>query len=319
MADFSRDFQVAYDDECGSCTIRFRCFDTPNSVTLYGLDFGKVETEDLLLEVRRTCLDYHRLWSFNFPKSDISRMNETVERVQVDERTARLVEAMKAFNAVEPSFDFTIGPVSFLWKHAASVPSDERITEALSHVGAGNVEVDGATVIKHDPAARIDVGGAAKGFVADELVAALRERGVERADIDLGGNLFLTGDHPSGRPWRVKVRIPEGFDVVAPIIEIENRSTVTSGSYERFVEIDGTRYQHIIDARTGWPCESDVVSATVVSSSSLEADLLATTACLVGSAGLDELSARHPACRFIVLTSAGDLIDIQPDALPPTG
>ena len=85
-------------------------------------------------------------------------------------------------------------------------------------------------------------------------------------------------------------------------LELTDEAAVTSGSYERFVEIDGRRYQHIVDASTGYPVESDVVSATVVAPHALEADLLATTACLVGSRGLPDLAMRHPACRFVVIT-----------------
>jgi thiamine biosynthesis lipoprotein len=96
------------------------------------------------------------------------------------------------------------------------------------------------------------------------------------------------------------VRIPAGVNAGPVILEVEDCSVVTSGSYERFIEIDGKRYQHLIDARTGWPAESDLVSATVVSPSSLQADLLATTALLSGSAGIDALRGRHPGCCFTV-------------------
>ena len=308
MADFSKDFQVTYDDEHRSCEIRFRCFDTPNAVTLYECDPDCYQAEELLLAARRTCLDYHFLWSFTQMGSDVARLNAPFARVQVDSRTARLISAMKEFHGVEPAFDFTVGPVSFLWKHARRAPSDEMLAEALGHVGADKVRVEGDTVVKSDPLAQIDVGGAAKGFVADAVVADLRAAGVRHAEIDLGGNLFMMGDHPQGRPWRVAVRVPEGLAVERQVVEVEDRSVVTSGSYERFVEIDGKRYQHIVDARTGKPCESDIVSATVVARSSLQADLLATTACLLGSDGFDALSARHPECRFIAFTSDGDVL-----------
>lgn len=301
MADYSRDFQVSYDAERDSCTIRFRCFDTPNSVTVYG-DVGEGgEVEQLLLGVRAECLELHRLWSFTLEGSDIWRVNEPVERVEVDFRTAMLIAAMKAFHEVEPTFDFTVGPVSFMWKHADRLPSDERIEAALAHVGADKVVVEGNMVLKADPLVQVDVGGAAKGFAADAVAARLRMGGAQSADVDLGGNLYMVGKHPAGRPWRVAVRMPEGVDSERPILEVCDQSVVTSGSYERFVEIDGERYQHIIDASTGRPSKSDLVSATVVAKSSLQADMLATTALLAGSEGLDALKARHPEAEFVAL------------------
>lgn len=308
VADFSKNFQVAYDDERHACTIRFRCFDTPNSVTVFG-DAGEgADVEDVLIGVRRSCLEFHRLWSFSSPDSDIARINVSAGSVRVDSRTTALLSAMKAFHEVEPSFDFTVGPVSYVWKHAETVPSDAELQNALAHVGAEKVLIDGNDVIKADPFVQVDVGGAAKGFVADAIAADLRAAGVKSADIDLGGNLYMLGSHPEGRPWRVSVRIPEGVSAKAPVIEVRDRSVVTSGSYERFVEIGGVRYQHIIDAKTGLPSESDIVSATVSAASSLQADMLATATLLAGTKGLSALRARHPEAGFITITNTGELI-----------
>ena len=300
MADYEKAFTVSHDEGRGACSIRFRCFHTPNSITVFTRDWADDAVEDLLVGLYRECLAYHFLWSFSLPESDVARVNRACDAVEVDERTARLLREMKGFHDREPSFDFTIGPVSYLWKHAGRVPSEAQIEAALAHVGAGKVRVEGCTVMKSDPLVQIDVGGAAKGFVADELAGTLRDAGVESADIDLGGNLFMLGDHPEGRPWRVSVRIPEDVDVAPIVIEVADKSVVTSGSYERFTEIGGKRYQHIIDPRTGWPAESDLVSATVVSPSSLQADLLATTALLAGSSGIAALCVRHPDCDFTV-------------------
>ena len=300
MADYERGFTLKHDESRGSCAIRFRCFDTPNSITVFTHDLSPEQVEDLLISQYRTCLEYHFLWSFSLPDSDVARMNRPCDAVEVDSRTARLLQAMKQFHEVEPAFDFTVGPVSYLWKHAKAVPSSDAIRGALAHVGARKVTVEGTLVRKDDPLVQIDVGGAAKGFVADELARTLCEAGIESADIDLGGNLYMLGKHPEGRPWRVSVRIPEGVESAPIVLEVEDKSVVTSGSYERFCEIDGKRYQHIVDACTGWPAETDLVSATVVSPSSLQADLLATTALLIGSAGIPSLCLRHPDCAFTV-------------------
>ena len=308
MADYSKDFHIAYDDDLRACTIRFRCFDTPNSVTVFGdVDEG-IDVEDVLIGARRSCLEFHRLWSFTSPESDIARINASMETVHVDSQTAALLSAMKAFHEVESSFDFTVGPVSFVWKHAEAVPSADELQSALAHVGADKVLIEGDVVTKADPFVQVDVGGAAKGFVADSIAAELRASGVKSADIDLGGNLYMVGSHPAGRPWRVSVRVPEGISAKVPVLEVRDQSVVTSGSYERFAEIDGVRYQHIVDAATGLPSESDIVSATVVSASSLQADMLATTALLVGTKGLDALKSRHPEADFIAITDTGEVV-----------
>lgn len=300
MPDYSKNYEIAYDEPSEACTIRFRCFDTPNSVTLFSSGLPDRGGEALLIEAKNRCLELHRLWSFSLPGSDISRINEPCTNVEVDEYTARLLRAMKEFHGIEPAFDFTVGPVSYAWKHATAVPPKHVIREALEHVGADKVEIDGCTVVKRDPLVQVDVGGAAKGFAADEIAALLRDAGIACADIDLGGNLYMLGKHPSGRPWRVSVRVPEGK---GPILEVVDQSVVTSGVYERFVEIGGIRYNHIVDVRTGWPTTCNLESVSVVSSSSLRADMLATTAFLEG---IDALQERHPHERFVVLAATDD-------------
>ena len=308
MLDYSSDCQIVRDAAEGSCAAVFHCFDTRNVVTVFGDVATGADAEALLREVHRSCLELHRLWSFSLEDSDIARINASSGGCKVDFRTAMLLSAMKAFHAVEPSFDFTIGRVSYLWKHADRVPSDDELEAALAHVGAEKVSVDGDVVVKADPLVQVDVGGAAKGFAADAVAARLRIAGVRSARIDLGGNLYMLGPHPTGRLWRVGLRVPEGIQVERPVVEVCDCSVVTSGSYERFVEIDGKRYQHVIDAATGRPSTSDIVSATVVAASSLHADMLATTGLLVGSSGVAAFRARHPEAQMVFIDSAGTVL-----------
>ena len=306
MADYSNDFHLEYAD--GSCRIGFRCFDTPNSVAVYGIDAYSPATEDLLLEVRRLCLDLHCLWSFSLEGSDVWRINQQALRIEVDPRTVKLLEVMKGLNELEPRFDFTVGPLSFFWKRAKGLPSQQEIECELRLVGAQKVWTQGNCVCKAFPEVQVDIGAVAKGYIADLIAALLRERGVHCADIDLGGNLYMMGKHPSGRPWRVSVLIPEGVSVDPLVLEVEDASVVTSGVYERFVQIDGKRYQHIIDPQTGWPADSDFVSATVVSDSSCLADALATVLLMTGSAGFDDFAARHADCRLVAITNNGRVL-----------
>ena len=341
MADFSGDFCIEYGD--GWCRINFRCFDTPNAVTIYdsgpsvgllGPDpsvgplsraaasrqppqaacqtradaDGHWHAENLLIQVRRLCLELHRLWSFSLAGSDLHRINQAQCEVEVDPRTARLIQTMKDLHQTEPKFDFTVGPLSFFWKRAQGVPPQGQIDEALALVGVENVQVSGTLVRKAHPGVQVDIGAVAKGYVADMIACMLREQGVTCADIDLGGNIYMVGRHPSGRPWRVSVLIPEGLDVEPIIVDVADESVVTSGVYERFVEIDGKRYQHIIDPQTGWPADSDFVSATVIAKSSCVADALATVLLMTGSAGFDAFARRHPDCRLIAITTDGRVL-----------
>lgn len=306
--DASSDFALSFNAKETAYTLSFFCFDTPNYIKIYGYDSANRDVEMLLLDVWRACLHMHKLWSFSTPRSDIHRANRRELECEVDTLTATLIRSMKDFHEQEPLFDFTVGPLSFLWKHAKRVPTQQRIEKAKESIGAEKVHVEGCCITKQSPYVKIDVGGAAKGAAADMIAASLRSKGVRSAEINLGGNLFLLGEHPEGRAWNVDIKIPEGIQAEAVRIEAKDESVVTSGSYERFVEIDGKRYQHIVDPRTGWPSTSDIVSATVVSKSSLQADMLATTTLLASSSGFDKLRARHPECRIIAICADGRIL-----------
>ena len=312
MADYSLDYTIHYEGN-DSCTISFGCFDTANTVTVHELARFPKDPEQVLLAARRTCLRLHELWSFTLPGSDIARLNEPCESVEVDAITIELIESMRQFTSAEPLFDFTIGSASFLWKRAFAtsvIPTDAEISEALAHVGANHIGVSGRIVSKDDPLTSIDVGGAAKGFAADLLAVQLRDEGITSADIDLGGNLYLVGNHPEGRPWRLELTVPMGINANPGLVEVSDASAVTSGTYERFAKIDGEFFHHIIDPTTGWPAQSDIASVTVVGPSSLRADMLATTCLIAGSGGIRDLARRHTDYRFVAITTGGYVIDV---------
>jgi len=318
MTDYSLDFDMRWSARPRGCSISFHCFDTPNRITVFDESLSRETAERALLDARNLCLDLHRLWSFSRDDSDIARINGPALRVDVDPRTAELLGAMRSFHETEPLFDFTIGPVSYLWKNTNRLPDPEELERARQLVNAKHVAIEGTTVIKADARMRVDVGGAAKGFAADGIAALLPEYGFERADIDLGGNVYLLGNHPEGRPWRLEIHIPEGTNAPRTMLTLADASAVTSGTYERFATVDGKRYHHIIDPTTGMPSLSDIMSATVCCRSSLQADMLATTALLAGSNGLEALAARHGEAQFVAILETGRVLRFN-ESEPRTG
>ena len=285
-------------------TVAFSCFDTRNSITIYGCDHAQAALETS----RARCLELHDLWSFTNPQSDVARLNGAADAVRVAPVTAELLFQVCAFAEREPLFDFTIGQASYLWKRTSAVPSRDAISAALAHTGVGNVHVSGTVVRKDDPLLQVDVGAAAKGFAADEVARVLRAAGVRCADIDLGGNLYFIGQHPEKRPWVLEVDVPSGSSLPRVFFEASDCSVVTSSCFLRSREIEGTRYHHLIDPRDGYPSRSDIAVATVVSKRSLYADMLSTVAVLAGSAEFSALCARHADAGIVALTHAGDVL-----------
>ena len=253
------------------------------SRTLFYFDtvctLGGAMDDSVLDEAEELCARYEQLFSRTIATSDVGRINAAKgEPVEVDPLTADLVQ--KALSYCEASgglFDITIGAVSELWDFTEGVvPAKEDVAAALPHVGWQNVQVSGNTITLADPLARLDLGGIAKGYIADGIVELFQSRGVTSAYVNLGGNVCVLGTKENGDPWNVGVRDPwdeNGQNVVAKMtMPAEGGSMVTSGLYERSFQKGGKRYWHILNPRTGYPVQTDVISATVCSQASIDGD-----------------------------------------------
>jgi len=199
-----------------------------------------------------------------------------------------LQEALRIAERTSGAFDPTIGPLVDLWDIGgdnSQVPSQQAIDHARSLVDWRLVEIDSqrGTVYLPKQGMALDLGGIAKGYAADELVAIAQEAGIQQALFDLGGNIYAFGTKADGTPWRVGVKDPAqpgGSPALA--LAVQDRSVVTSGMYERFFEQEGIRYHHILNPATGYPVWNDIHSVTIVSKSSLLADALSTSVFVLG-------------------------------------
>ncbi|MDO4890568.1 MAG: FAD:protein FMN transferase [Coriobacteriaceae bacterium] len=222
------------------------------------------------------CEYFESIFSRTIETSDIGRVNAAGgASVEVAPETADLVG--KALHYCEESggrFDISIGAVSTLWDFKAGVvPAEDAIREAVKHVDYRNVQVDGTTVTLLDPDAKLDLGGIAKGYIADDLCRMLADAGCASGFVNLGGNVKTVGCRPDGKPWHVGIQDPNDVNqAVVAAVYSEGTSAVTSGLYERQFEQGGRRYWHILDPKTGYPVETDLVSATIFSSASIDGD-----------------------------------------------
>ncbi|RMG34702.1 MAG: FAD:protein FMN transferase [Planctomycetota bacterium] len=197
-----------------------------------------------------------------------------------------LTTAVEISAKTEGAFDVTVGPVVRLWRRARRQhrrPSEERLREAQSAVGYRLIELDRRCrrVRLKRPGMRLDFGGIAKGYATDEALRVLQQHGIRSALIDAGGDLRL-GEPPPGRTaWTVAVADLTREAAIAERLSLRRCAIATSGDLYQFVEIDGTRYSHIIDPRTGEPV---VVrrSVSVLAPSGMLADALASAISVLG-------------------------------------
>ena len=260
--------------------------DTVITLTAY------VEDVSVLTDALEECGRYEALLSRTLEGSDVWKLNHAQgQPVQVSKDTLTILEAARAISErTGGAFDITIAPASTLWDFTsgeAALPDAEALRSAAALVDYRRLQVDGDAITLPE-GMMIDLGGIAKGYIADAVKRYLEGRGVTSAILSFGGNIVAIGTKPDGSPWKVGIQ-----DIDKPTGEYMavslNRggSTVTSGIYERGFELDGRYYHHILDPRTGWPVENELASVTIFSESSMWGDALATAAFGLGTdAGL---------------------------------
>ena len=152
--------------------------------------------------------------------------------------------------------------------------------EAGAETGAANPA--SAQITLGMPGMEIDLGGIAKGYTSSRVMEVFKEYGIEHGIVSLGGNVQALGTKKNGKAWRVAIQNPESELDYLGVLEIEDKCVITSGGYERFFEQDGVRYHHIIDPRTGYPADSGIISATIISKDGTLADGLSTSLFIMG-------------------------------------
>lgn len=258
-------------------------FDTFVSITLFGADEGAME--DALAE----CARYEQMLSKTVEGSDVWRINHANgATVTVSPETWEILRRAKEINAATGgAFSITIAPISAMWDFTDGtkrMPTDEERIAALPLVDDSVIVLGEGYTVTVPAGVQIDLGGIAKGYIADQIAGLLRPRCMG-AIISLGGNTYVVGDKPDGSYNTIGVQDPFSYTGnLEGVIVCKNISAVTSGTYERgFRGDDGNWYHHILDPKTGLPAETDLVSATLLMESSMSADALATAFIVVGS------------------------------------
>ena len=247
-----------------------------------------VEDTAVLQDALEECGRYECMLSRTIEGSDIWNINHAQGApVEVSDETVEILETARQVSELSGgTFDVTIAPVSTLWDFtsgAAVLPDASAIEEAARWIDYTQVEIEGNTVTLPD-GMMIDLGGIAKGYIADAVKGYLEEQGVASGILSFGGNIVAIGLKPDGEPWKVGIQ-----DIDAPtgdymlVARNFGGSTVTSGIYERGFELDGVYYHHILDPDTGWPVQNELASVTIFSDSSMWGDALATAAFSLGT------------------------------------
>ncbi len=308
-------------------------FDTIVTITAYTSDFydknDSFFKRNSIAEERCTsfldsCFEdaykYEHLLSKTIEGSDIYNINNAGgTSVPVSSDTAYLLKKSVYYAELSNGvFDPTIGTVSELWDFSAdtdkSLPQENALKNAVSHVDYHCIVISedengNSSVMLKDPEAKIDLGGIAKGFIADKLKEKFLSENISSGIINLGGNVLLVGSkkvssfqNNKSDDYIIGIQKPFGeANETSVSINVSDKSVVTSGIYDRYFTVDNTIYHHILDTKTGYPVKNDVLSATIISASSLDGDALSTICLSLGTKKGMELISSIPDIQVLYI------------------
>ncbi|MCQ2547198.1 MAG: FAD:protein FMN transferase [Clostridia bacterium] len=269
--------------------------DTECTISVYGMK--EKEAQEIITGAFGEIARYESLLSKTVEGSDVDRVNMAGGKtVKVSEDTAKAINmGLETGKLSGGDFDITVGRLTDLWDFKAAepeVPSEEDIDEAVTTVEYGKVGVKGNEVTLEDSEAKLELGGIAKGYIADRITEYLEDNGVSSAIINLGGNVVTIGSKDDGSDFVIGIERPysDRTEMVGSV-SVSDKTVVTSGVYERMFEKDGVLYHHIIDPQTGYPAETDLEAVTIVADKgySCFCDGLSTACLMAGSDGAMEL------------------------------
>lgn len=264
---------------------------TTVTVTIYDS-----QDRELLTECMNLCDKYEKIFSRTASDSELYQLNHreltpvagTEDTFQVSDPLAELIRKGLYYSELsEGAFDIAIEPLTSLWDFTAEdpqVPEDRLIQEALTKCDYHNVSVsDNNEVILKTEDTAIELGAIAKGYIADRLKDYLISQGVKSAIINLGGNVLCIGGKPDDSSFKIGIQKPfaDRSETIA-VMDIKDKSVVSSGVYERCFEQDGTLYHHLLNPRTGYPYDNGLIAVTIISDESVDGDALSTTCFALG-------------------------------------
>lgn len=312
----------------------FFAMDTEITVKL-ATDTGKLNEEnkkiyhdnahlsEIISECANICSETEALISRTKAESVISDLNTTADYfIDVNDEALSLIKrSFEISDMTGGAFDVTLGTVSELWNvtgDSAAVPSDEALSEALSHVGYKKVAIDNRNLKKEDRQTKFDLGAIGKGYALGKVIDYLKTTDVVYGLVSFGGNVGVFGEKPETVTFKVGITNALETDKVVGYVFIVDEFVSVSGDYERFFVADGVKYSHIFDPATGRPADTDITSVAVICDDPSLCDALSTALFVKGSEGAIEFY-NSGAADFEALIQTKDGQIILTDGLKKDG
>lgn len=249
------------------------------------------------------------------PETQISEVNRNagIKPVKVDPEVFALTEKGIYFSKLtDGAFDISIVAMDKIWKFDDSMnelPSEESIKNSVKNVGYQNIILDktNSTIFLKNKGMKIGFGSIGKGYAADKTRELMKSFGVKAGIINASGDISTWGTQPDGKPWAIGINNPFKDDKIAAVLFLNENAVTTSGSYEKYAEIHGKRYSHIMNPKTGYP-STGLTSVTVVGPNATMANGFSTSIMVLGKKEGLKLIKKFPEYQSLLITDSGKII-----------
>ncbi|MEO6904195.1 MAG: FAD:protein FMN transferase [Bacteroidia bacterium] len=279
--------------------------------TTYHITYYEKENKNYQLEIEKILKDFDQSVSTYIPTSIISRINLDEKNVVVDKYFISCFnKAKEVWKNTEGAFDPTVYPLVNLWGWGPTKKQKVEkiiVDSILKFVGFQLIELKGNKIIKKDPRVSLDFNAFAQGYSVDVVSDFLTSKGILSYIVEIGGEVYAKGKKPNGENWTIGIEKPiDNKDSVNPlkaIAKLENMAIATSGNYRRFVIIDGVKYAHHIDPKTGYPTKNNLLSASVFSKECISSDANATGILVMGFEKAKKFLEQHKELQVYLIYS----------------
>jgi thiamine biosynthesis lipoprotein len=274
----------------------------------------------------------NQVFSTYIKDSEISRFNalkRAGEKFRVSDDFIQVMKVGRKIHQLsEGAWDGTVNPLVDLWgfgptQRQPRIPPEAEIKDMLQNIGFDRIQIrEPNFLVKNLATLTLDLNSIAKGFAVDQVSTLVAANGFKNYLVEIGGEVYAAGVRPGGKSWRVGINRPQkdaAFNEVYKALAINNQAFATSGDYRNFFEIDGVRYSHVINPRSGYPVSNGVASVSIIAENCTLADGLATAIMVMGAEKGLQLVNRlaNIECLIVVETSDGRLVDHYSKGLTP--
>lgn len=249
------------------------------------------------------------------PETQISEVNRNagIKPVKVDSEVFTLTEKGIYFSKLtDGAFDISIVAMDKIWKFDDSMnelPSEESIKNSVKNVGYQNIILDktNSTIFLKNKGMKIGFGSIGKGYAADKTRELMKGFGIKSGLINASGDISAWGTQSDGKPWAIGINNPFKDDKIAEVLYLKENAVTTSGSYEKYAEINGKRYSHIMNPKTGYP-STGLTSVTVVGPNATMANGFSTSIMVLGKKEGLKLIKKFPEYQYLLITDSGKIV-----------